>query len=333
MIKGLVSVIIPTYKGAHSLPRAINSVLSQTYRNYEIIVVDDNDPSSLHRNETENVMSKYLNDVNILYIKHNANLNGAVARNSGIKVAKGEYICFLDDDDLMMPYRIEKSIKALIENDKYDAVFVGVAITENGELKEIRTVKESGNCQISLFANVGLFGTGSNLFMRTNAVKDISGFDESFIRHQDVEFMLRFYNEHLSCSIGEVLLIKATNGVNNQPSFNKYLEVKKQFFSAMKPILMNIPEEERNRIIKSHCDEVFTLAHGELSIGNMIALMKKMQPYRPLSVKEMVRAILYSIHFGDKPIYCGRKNGSSNREEFDEVLKKEIEDAVREEIE
>ena len=102
MIEGLVSVIIPTFQRAKYIERAIDSVLNQTYKNFEIIVVDDNDQESEARKEMIKRMDKYSSDSRIIYIKHEKNKNGAAARNTGINVAKGEYITFLDDDDYFL---------------------------------------------------------------------------------------------------------------------------------------------------------------------------------------------------------------------------------------
>lgn len=112
----IVSVIIPTYKGSSALNRAIDSVLCQSYKEIEIIVVDDNDPTSDERKNTEALMSRYIGDKRIRYIKHQRNSNGAVARNTGITAATGKYIAFLDDDDYYLPNRIEKSVRYLETN-------------------------------------------------------------------------------------------------------------------------------------------------------------------------------------------------------------------------
>ena len=100
IVKPLVSVIIPTYKRSKSLNRAIDSVLSQTYPNIEIIVVDDNGKGSKYQLETEKSLEKYIKTDKIKYIIHDVNRNGSAARNTGFKHSRGEYINFLDDDDV-----------------------------------------------------------------------------------------------------------------------------------------------------------------------------------------------------------------------------------------
>ena len=87
-----VSVVIPTYGRSELLSRVIDSVLDQTYDNIKIIVVDDNDRNSDHRVDTEKVLQKYLNNNQIIYLKHEKNSGGSVARNTAIKASRGEYI-------------------------------------------------------------------------------------------------------------------------------------------------------------------------------------------------------------------------------------------------
>ena len=101
IVKPLVSVIIPTYKRSKSLNRAIDSVLSQTYPNIEIIVVDDNGKGSKYQIETEKSLENYIKTDKIKYITHDVNRNGSAARNTGFKHSMGEYINFLDDGDLV----------------------------------------------------------------------------------------------------------------------------------------------------------------------------------------------------------------------------------------
>ncbi|MDA3781123.1 MAG: glycosyltransferase [Bacteroidales bacterium] len=112
MKKPLVSVIIPTYSRPTKLKDAIESVLNQTYKQLEIVVVDDNSPNTVGRNETANLISQF-DDPRILYICHDINRGANAARNTGIKESSGEYIAFLDDDDRYVSAKIEEQINAI----------------------------------------------------------------------------------------------------------------------------------------------------------------------------------------------------------------------------
>ncbi len=97
----LVSVIIPTYNRPKMLFEALQSVLRQTYKNYEIIIVNDGGVNA------EAIISNLNTNTNILYIKHNNNKGLSASRNTGIRNARGKYITYLDDDDIFYPNHIE----------------------------------------------------------------------------------------------------------------------------------------------------------------------------------------------------------------------------------
>lgn len=103
-----VSVIIPFYSNVKWLEQAIDSVLDQTYNNYEIIVINDGSKENV-----EPILQKYEDDVNYYY-KENGGPSSA--RNLGIEKAKGDYIAFLDSDDLWLPQKLEVQLKKMIDS-------------------------------------------------------------------------------------------------------------------------------------------------------------------------------------------------------------------------
>src|SRR5699024_9821532 len=92
----LVSIIIPTYGRPFVLDKAIKSVLNQNYNNYELIIVDDNNPGTEFRKSTEDLMENYKKHSKVTYLKHSKNMNASAARNTGIMKSSGDYLCFLD---------------------------------------------------------------------------------------------------------------------------------------------------------------------------------------------------------------------------------------------
>jgi len=105
----LVSVVMATYNRAHLLPRAINSVLNQTYHNFELIIVDDGSTDN-----TEEVVNSFT-DNRIIYHRHEENRGVLAARNTGWDLAKGKYECHLDDDDEFLPEALATAVNKLIE--------------------------------------------------------------------------------------------------------------------------------------------------------------------------------------------------------------------------
>jgi glycosyltransferase involved in cell wall biosynthesis/MoaA/NifB/PqqE/SkfB family radical SAM enzyme/predicted SAM-dependent methyltransferase len=118
MQASLVSVIIPCYNQAQYLPEAVESVVNQTYQNWECIIVNDGSPDNTS-DVTRELIAKYPDNKIILLEKPNGGL--ADARNFGIRHSKGKYILPLDSDDFMKPERIEKMV-ALLESDKGIAI-------------------------------------------------------------------------------------------------------------------------------------------------------------------------------------------------------------------
>jgi len=112
-VSGLVTIITPSYKSEKFISQTIESVLSQTYQNWEMIIVDDASPDN-----SNNIIEKYCQkDARIKLIKIEINSNPAVARNRAIKEAKGRYIAFLDADDLWKSKKLEKQLIFMREND------------------------------------------------------------------------------------------------------------------------------------------------------------------------------------------------------------------------
>ena len=122
-----VSVIIPTYNREKLVSRSIQSVLDQTYQDYEIIVVDD---ASI--DNTEKVVKSF-NDVRIRFLRSNLNKGGSAARNMGIIAANGEYIAFLDSDDEWLPEKLEKQISILknLKSLEWGGIYCGHILISN----------------------------------------------------------------------------------------------------------------------------------------------------------------------------------------------------------
>ena len=119
----LVSVITTTYNRAHLLPRAIRSVLNQTYQNFELIIVDD-----ASTDNTKEVVKSF-EDGRIIYYKHKENRGVLAAKNTGFDLAKGEYYVGLDDDDELLPEALETAVNKLIELSPQGVKCVVFAVT------------------------------------------------------------------------------------------------------------------------------------------------------------------------------------------------------------
>ena len=181
-----VSVIIPTYRRFDTLFRAIDSVKNQSYKNIEIIVVDDNYEDYSLRNKIKEKINLEYTDVK--YIAKNIHLGGAQARNVGIEHASSEFIAFLDDDDEFKPNKIEKQLSYLKENNSISLVYChGTIIYPNGKIEIENTSYEGNPLAIQMYFNIA----GTSFWMiKKSVLLSIGGF-ESIHSHQDGVVLLK----------------------------------------------------------------------------------------------------------------------------------------------
>lgn len=250
MKEKLVSVIIPTYGRPQALERTINSILGQTYKNIEIIVVDDNDPISDSRRKTEKIMEKYKHHNNIRYVKHSQNKNGSAARNTGWRKSRGHYITFVDDDDELCKNKIREQVNCLegLSSDWGMCYTKYVVIKENGK-KQTSSEKRSGYLYIDSLMRTMFMGSGSNLMLRKKVVDDINGYDETFNRNQDIEFLARACEKYKLAYVDNCLLIIHQEGHRKKRTFAEIDDVTKHYLSVFGDRINKLEDKDRERVI------------------------------------------------------------------------------------
>lgn len=185
----LVSVIIPTYKRPHLVVRAIGSVLHQTHKNLEVLVVDD---CSL--DDTRHVVGA-IKDGRVRYLCHEINKGLPAVRNTGIRAARGEFIAFLDDDDEWREDKLEKQIRLLGE---YDAVLcMGVSKGYPMRLHRRRSITLDD-------LRRGSFAP-SSLVAKAHILKDV-WFDENLRQGEDWDAFIRIAQRYSLGWVAEPLL-------------------------------------------------------------------------------------------------------------------------------
>ena len=176
-----VSVITPTYKRNDYINRAIESIINQDYPDIEILVIDDNGVGTIEQLETENKLKPYINKGLIKYICNEKNLGGANARNVGIINSTGEYITFLDDDDVYLPGKISVQVKYMMEKDLDVCVMDGETYDRNGNMLSHKTqpIEDGMEKEELLKAHIIHHITGTNVFMyKREAILKVGGFDD-----------------------------------------------------------------------------------------------------------------------------------------------------------
>ena len=239
-----VTVIIPTYNGSNTISRALHSLTNQTYKSFEVIVVDDNGKGSNRQKQTEIEVMKYSQSLDLKYLVHEKNLNGAAARNTGLKEANGDFICFLDDDDVYLKDRLLKATNILKKNKSADLLFCAVLIQRNGKLVNIVRPHNASNMQRELLLNTALFGTGSNIFMRREILNKVGGFNEKYFRRQDNEFLLRALEDGTYIMTNDIDIVKCNSGVLNLPSYEKMRISNELYYNDFKKLIDSFNEED-----------------------------------------------------------------------------------------
>lgn len=201
--KPSVSVIIPTYNRATLIKRSIQSVLKQTFDDFEVIVVDD-----ASSDNTKEVIAS-LQDVRIRYFRHESNRGGSAARNKGIEKAQGDLIAFQDSDDEWLPDKLEKQVKIIQQADSaVGAVYTGFWRI-HGDTKEYipgpHTNKTEGNIHQELLK--GNFITTQAVLIKKECLQKVGGFDDSLPRFQDWELFLRIAKHYEFRHIAEPMVL------------------------------------------------------------------------------------------------------------------------------
>jgi len=267
----IISVILPTYNRGNVISRAIESVLCQTYKNIELIIIDDGSFDN-----TEEVISKYKDDIK--YIKQD-NAGASSARNNGIRQSQGEYIAFLDSDDQWECNKLQLQYEFFASNDVALVSTDSKTYFEDGSLKKIST-RKLVNKSIKSFEDVFMhpyLGTPT-VMVKKSVILDEGGFDETLRTAEDIDLFLRISSHNKIGYINKKLVniylssdglstgldsyednIKVLNKTldNNSSYFNDKRNVvnevmSKLYVSYSRELLWNgNPEEARKQLIKS----------------------------------------------------------------------------------
>ena len=268
----LVSIIMPTYNCGHLIPRAINSVISQSFKNWELIIIDN------CSNDNTQETIKNFNDQRITSFKINNNGIIAASRNKGIEVAKGEWIAFLDADDWWTKDKLQISVNTL--NKGFDFVYHDLYKFYEKNFfffsSKVKTTQVNSPVYKFLLENGNVI-TNSSVVLKTSIIRKINCIseDESLIAAEDFDCWLRFASEterfkrlegcHGFYWIGEnntssakktatslKTIIKNHYGKLNEPAYNNF-NISELLYSIIKSLLIlrNYNEAKfYNKIIK-----------------------------------------------------------------------------------
>jgi len=196
-----VSAIIPTYNYARFLRDAIDSVLAQTFPVLEVIVVDDGSTD-----DTRQVLEAYGDRIRVI---HQENAGVAAARMTGVSAARGEYLAFLDSDDIWLPQKLEKQIARFEQDPALGLVHCGAEMFDNssgGTLSIDLNGMEGWVARELLLLDRGIVGGGSALMVPKRVAEEVGGFDSRLSPSEDWDFSYRVATRYRVAFVPEVLI-------------------------------------------------------------------------------------------------------------------------------
>lgn len=251
----LISVIVPVYKVENVVDYCINSIINQTFKDFELILVDDGSPDN-----SGNICDDYaLKDSRITVI-HKDNEGVSVARNIGIELAKGKYICFIDSDDYIQNDYLEKLINAKKRYKNYDNIWCGFITNDNynSTKNPLQTVIYETKAQES-FSNVKSIMTLHEKWLDAGPVCKL--FEREIIKENQIQFPvdlslgedLIFNFRYLDCTNGNIYILNKslyTYVIQNDDSLGH------KYYSNLFDIYKEINKIMLYYIKKWKCDDI-----------------------------------------------------------------------------
>jgi glycosyltransferase involved in cell wall biosynthesis len=199
----VISVIIPVYNRFEMAKEAVSSVIGQTYRNFEIIIVDDGSIDM-----TPVIPTYFRDDERVRYIKINHSGMPGLVRNMGVKISKGKYLAFLDSDDLWMESKLEKQIRYLENNPEYKIVHTREAWIRNGKKISQTGFKHKRSGDIFKDALEKCIIGPSTVLIERELYNYLGGFRDDIEIAEDYELWLRLTDFNNIAYIDEPLITK-----------------------------------------------------------------------------------------------------------------------------
>lgn len=264
MNKECVSVIIPVYNSTMYIGEAIESVLKQSFEDYEIIIIDDGSTEDI-----KGAIHRFLDEYDNIRLVRQNNLGPGPARNTGIRLAKGKWIAFLDADDVWLPEKLEKQIAYL---KKYPDALVSGGRQEL-DCTSGQTVLTESKVFFKNFAKraetltylleVSYFCPLSSLVMKKKYIEDVGMFDKSLATVEDDDLIFRLVRKHPFYCISDVVVLRRKHKENMTTCLALEARIKNKY-KVTKKILTLVADSElikRKTDILGHWTEEFIKRH------------------------------------------------------------------------
>lgn len=308
-----VSVIMPAYNGAAYIGTAIRSVLNQTEKNIELIVVNDRSSDN-----TASIIGNHKNDPRLIYIENGHNLGVAGSRNEAIKLARGAYLAFLDQDDVWLPSKLQIQLSVFESDTEIALVHSRTALIDNkGDLlpryKNLEST-EFNNCN----ARVTTGNSFREIFIQNNiqvptvvikksAFDELGPFNADIPGVDDYELWMKIALHHRIGSIDTILALYRIH--ENQQSKNTYKMLVNKM-QALENVLAHAPDRAHSLIDRATL--VLRMQSIYSSVGDYYAYIE--QDYKRASTyyKKAVNLSGSDLYSMAKFFYCLMPNGPRN---------------------
>ena len=229
MKKPGVSVIMPAYNAEKYIGAAIESILEQTFQDWELVIVDDGSTDN-----TVTVVDRYLNDPRIIFHQNENNLGIAASRNTAMEFAHGKYIAIQDDDDLSLPHRLERETVFLEAHPEIDAVAgYWLMVEEEGDkiISEHEAYKNPKYVKAHLIFS-DCIGNGSAMFRRDFVRKNGICYQNGLLGMEDYCFWIGF-SKHGNISAVDDIVYKQRRHANQESKKNltEHIETRRALFA------------------------------------------------------------------------------------------------------
>ncbi|MBO3128724.1 glycosyltransferase family A protein [Dermatophilus congolensis] len=285
-----VSVIIPTYKRLGVLQRALESVYSQTFTDWEAIVVDD------HGQDGTAEYMAGVSDPRVRFYEHEVNKGGNAARSTGIAHARGEWIAFLDSDDAWRPTKLEKQLAMLrASGPEYGLAGCGIehyAPDGTSEMVQIPQVDGWIATEMMTWNPLGGF---SAIIVRRSALLQAGGLDASMPAQQDWEFYVRVSRLVAVCVVREVLvdyLVDPHDPIRITVDNSRVVKGMRRMWAHVLQHRDELTPEQRERAVRYFT----TMLANVGAVGDVALILRSgMVPARPGEVKHGAHMFVRSI--------------------------------------
>ena len=305
-MSSLISVILPVYNREAFVAEAVQSILRQTYRNFELIIIDDgSSDSSLE-------VVRNINDSRIKILKNDKNLGVSASRNRGIQEAKGEFIAFMDSDDISAPERFWKQLKLLKNKPEIDICGSWVQFLNSDKIIRHQEKHEEIFTQLLLNCSLSL---GAVMYKKKNS-QDLR-LNEQLQYGEDYELWSREGWERKMYNIQEPLLFYRVHqdqisSVNKKKQLSLDAEIRLSIFKRIGYCQNTFPDEVIERIILFQ--EFFGLKEFKIFLNwlkNLEKINSEQNIFPHPQLKDVLRKLkqnlLFKIFFSDSEIGISKK--------------------------